>query len=88
MTTDTGSGSGSGTGSGSGSGTGGAKAHFFHALRKNMENKGWKTVFAPGFNWAAIETEHYVMLALSWVALLTVTLLTVTPAPKLTVVLP
>lgn len=59
MAIDTGTGSGSGTGGSSGSGTGGAKAHFFNALRKNMENKGWKTVFVPGFDWAAIETEHY-----------------------------
>jgi len=49
----------SGDGSGSGSGTGGAKAQFFRALHKNMENKGWKTVSVPGFNWAATETAHF-----------------------------
>lgn len=41
------------------SGTGGAKAQFFKALGKNMENRGWKTLSVPGFDWAAVETGHY-----------------------------
>ena len=55
------------TGTGDGSwndphtGTGGDKNNFFHALRRNMEKKGWKTVFVPDFDWAAIETAHYDM---------------------------
>jgi hypothetical protein len=40
-------------------GTGGAKAQFFRGLGRNMENKGWKPVYVPGFDWAAIETEHF-----------------------------
>src|SRR5262245_33503088 len=59
MATGTGSGSGSGTGGTGSPGTGGAKSQFFNGLRKNMENRGWKTVFVPGFEWAAVETAHY-----------------------------
>ncbi len=59
MSGGTGSGSGVGPGSDWGSGTGGTKKQFFNGLRKNMENKGWKPLSIPGFDWAAIEMAHF-----------------------------
>jgi hypothetical protein len=59
VSTSTGSGWGGGSGSGTGSGTGGTKTRFFDALRRNMEQKGWQTVWVPGFAWAAVESAHY-----------------------------
>ena len=50
------------------SGTGGFKAQFFRGLGRNLEKKGWKPVSVPGFDWAAIETEHFDMDTLFAVA--------------------
>src|SRR5690349_225274 len=48
----------SGTGSPN-TGTGGTKVQFFNGLRKQMEKRGWKTLSVPGFDWAALETDHF-----------------------------
>ena len=48
-----------GTGTSPNTGTGGTKLQFFKGLHKHMEKKGWKTLSVPGFDWAAMETEHY-----------------------------